>query len=134
MKLCPRYGVFQPCFKIIWASFVVQLVKNPPTVWEIWVWSLSWEDPLEKGKANHSSVLAWRVPWAVQFMESQRVGHDQATFTSTAIFWVQIHYNFKVYKIQNIGFETSPRKKKCPFKVTLLTHWRISGFFPVIDN
>ena len=46
-----------------WASLVVQLVKNPPAMRETWVWSLGWEDPPEKGKATHSSILAWRVPW-----------------------------------------------------------------------
>ena len=46
-----------------WASLVAQLVKNPPAMWETWVRSLGWEDPLEKGKAAHSSVLAWRIPW-----------------------------------------------------------------------
>ena len=48
-----------------WASFVAQLVKNPPAMWETWVWSLGWEYPLEKGKATHSSILAWRIPWTV---------------------------------------------------------------------
>ena len=47
------------------ASFVAQLVKNPPTMQETWVQSLGWEDPLEKGKAPHSSILAWRIPWTV---------------------------------------------------------------------
>ena len=41
-----------------WASLVAQLVKNLPAMWETWVRSLSWEDPLEKGKATHSSILA----------------------------------------------------------------------------
>ena len=41
-----------------WASLVAQLVKNLPTMQEVWVWSLGWEDPLEKGKATHSSILA----------------------------------------------------------------------------
>ena len=41
-----------------WASLVAQLVKNPPALWETWVQSLGWEDPLEKGKATHSSILA----------------------------------------------------------------------------
>ena len=45
--------------------FVAQLVKSPPAIWETWVWSLGWEDPLEKGKATHSSILAWRIPWTV---------------------------------------------------------------------
>ena len=40
-------------------------VKNLPAAWEIWVRSLGWEDPLEKGKATHSSILAWRIPWTV---------------------------------------------------------------------
>ena len=47
------------------------MVKNPPAMWEIWVPSLGWEDPLEKRKATHSSILAWRVPWTVQSMCSQ---------------------------------------------------------------
>ena len=38
-------------------------IKNPPAMWETWVWSLGWEDPLEKQMATHSSILAWRIPW-----------------------------------------------------------------------
>ena len=69
-----------------WASLVAQLVKNPPAMWETWVWSLGWEYPLEKGKATYSSILAWRIPWTeepggVQSMGSQRVEHDWATNT-----------------------------------------------------
>ena len=48
-----------------WASLVAQLVKNLPAMQETWVQSLSWVDPLEKGKATHSSILAWRIPWTV---------------------------------------------------------------------
>ena len=59
-----------------WPSLVAQVVKNPPAMWEISVQSLGWEDPLEKGKATHSSLLAWRIPWTVQFIGLQRVGHD----------------------------------------------------------
>ena len=44
-------------------SLIAQLVKNQPAVQETWVRSLGWEDPLEKGKATHSSILAWRIPW-----------------------------------------------------------------------
>ena len=44
-----------------WASLVTQLVKNPPAMWETWVLFLGWEDPLEEGLANHSSILAWRI-------------------------------------------------------------------------
>ena len=56
-----------------WASLVAQLVKNPPAMWETWVRSMGWEDPLEKGKATHSSILVWRIPWTVQSLGSQRV-------------------------------------------------------------
>ena len=48
-----------------WASLVAQLVKNLPAMQETWVRSLGWEDPLEEGKATHSSILAWRIPWTV---------------------------------------------------------------------
>ena len=44
------------------ASLAAQLVKNLPAMWETWVGSLGWKDPLEKGKASHSSILAWRIP------------------------------------------------------------------------
>ena len=45
-----------------WASLVAQLVKNLPAMWKTGVRSLGWEDLLEKGKATHSSILAWRIP------------------------------------------------------------------------
>ena len=51
-----------------WASLVAQLVKNLPAKREIWVRSLGWEDPLEKGKATQTSILAWRIPWTVSSM------------------------------------------------------------------
>ena len=44
-----------------WASLVAQLVKSSPPMWETWVLSLGWEDPLETGKATHSSILAWSI-------------------------------------------------------------------------
>ena len=45
-----------------WASLVAQMVKNLPAVQEIWVRSLGWEDPLDKGITTHASILAWRIP------------------------------------------------------------------------
>jgi len=56
------------------------MVKNPPAVWETWVRSLSQKDPLEKGMATHSSILAWKIPWTeepggLQSMGSPRAGH-----------------------------------------------------------
>ena len=60
---------------------VIQMVKNLPAVPVTMVKSLSWDDPLEKGTATHSSILAWRIPWTeepggLQSMGSKRVGHD----------------------------------------------------------
>ena len=60
---------------------MVQTVKNLPTMWETWDRSLGWEDPLERGTATQSSILAWRIPrteepGGLQFMGSQRVRHD----------------------------------------------------------
>ena len=49
-----------------WAFLMSQLVKNPPAMWETRVQALGWEGPLEKGKATHSSILAWRIPWTLQ--------------------------------------------------------------------
>ena len=57
-------GIVHP-LQYSWASHVAQLVKNLPAMQETWVPSLSWEDPPEKGKATHSSILAWRIPWTV---------------------------------------------------------------------
>ena len=58
-----------------------QMVKNLPAMWETWVQSLGWDDPLEKGMATHSSIPSWRIPWTdepggLQSMVSQRVRHD----------------------------------------------------------
>ena len=47
------------------ASLIAQLVRNLPAMQETWVQSLGWEDPLEKGKITHSSILGWRIPWTV---------------------------------------------------------------------
>ena len=63
--------MFYLCFSLsiqltalcIWASLVTQQVKNLPAMQETWVQLLGWDDPLEKGKATHSSILAWRIPW-----------------------------------------------------------------------
>ena len=62
-------------------SLVAQTVKNLPAMWETWVQSLGWENPLEKGIATHSSILAWRIPWTeepgrLQSMGSLGVRHD----------------------------------------------------------
>ena len=63
------------------ASLVDQVVKNLTAMWEIWVESLGWEDPLEEGMATHASLLAWRIPWTeepggLQSIGLQRVRHN----------------------------------------------------------
>ena len=60
---------------------MAQTGKNPLAMQETWVQSLVWGDPLEEGRATHSSILAWRIPWTeeadeLQSLGSQRVGHD----------------------------------------------------------
>ena len=78
----------------MWASFVAQLVKNQPAMQKSWVRSLGWEGPLEKGLATHARILAWRIPWTVWSMGSQRVGHDWATFTHFTSSQEQASFNF----------------------------------------
>ena len=63
---------------------MAQTVKSLPAVWETWVQFLAWEDPLEKGTATHSSILAWKIPQTeqpgrLQSISSKRVGHNFAT-------------------------------------------------------
>ena len=71
----PEEGIGYP-LQHSWAPLVAQLVKNLPEMWETWVQSLRWEDALEKGKATHSSILAWRISGTIQPMGLQSVGHD----------------------------------------------------------
>ena len=76
----PGEGIGYP-LQYSWASLVAQMVKNETTMWETWVQSLGWEDPLEEGMATHSSILAGESPWtekpsSLQSTGSQRVRHD----------------------------------------------------------
>ena len=57
-------GIGYP-LQYFWASLMAQLVKNLPEMRETWIWSLGWENPLVKGTATHSSILAWIIPWTV---------------------------------------------------------------------
>ena len=69
-------------------------IKNPPVMWELQeIRVQSWEDPLEKGMATHSSILAWRIPWTeepggLQYIRMQRVGHDWSDLVCTHRWWV----------------------------------------------
>ena len=77
------------------ASLVAQMVKNLPEMGGTRVWSIGWEDPLEKGMATHSSLLAWRIPWTeepggLQSMGLQRVRHDLAINTLLGYNWHRV--------------------------------------------
>ena len=95
-----------PSPRIIWASLVAQLVKNPPAMWETWVRSLGWEDLLEKGKATHSSILAWRIPWAIQSMGLQRVKHDWLSLSVSLLgsFTVIVEKQYEIYPLTFFSF------------------------------
>ena len=101
--------VDEAMWRVVWtlifwgASLVAQLVKNPPAVQEVWVRSLGPEDPLEKGMATHSSILAWRIPWTeepggLQSVGLQRAWHDWATFTFCCFFpWCHCDCRYRFY-------------------------------------
>ena len=57
------------------------MVKNPPAMWEIWVRSLGWEDPLEEGMATHTSILAWKIPWTGEPGGLQSIGLQELDMT-----------------------------------------------------
>ena len=83
LKDLRQSAVLSPCGNPV--TLVTQLVKNPPAMWETWVWSLGWEDPLEKGMATHSSILARRIPWTEVpgGLQSMRVTKSQAQLLLT---------------------------------------------------
>ena len=95
-------------YTFLWASLVAQMVKNLPTKRETWVRSLGQKDPLEKGKATPSSILAWETPWTekpvgLQSMGPQRVGHSWVTNTFTftlsyTILWSTVALSSHMFK------------------------------------
>ena len=60
---------------------MAQLVKNPPAMWETWVLSLGWEDPLEKEMASHSSILGWKILWTEEPGGLQSIGSQESDMT-----------------------------------------------------
>ena len=92
----PGEGVGYP-LQYSWASPVAQLVKNPPAMRETWVQSLGREDPLEKGKAPHSNILALIIPWTIQVSGVARVGHtDQLALSFINSKYTEC-YNYFIY-------------------------------------
>ena len=69
------------------ASLVAQMVESLPEVWETWVQSLGWKDPLEKEMATHSSILAWKIPWMVEPGCLQSMGLQSLTLLSDFTFF-----------------------------------------------
>ena len=57
--------LFDKCTFEWGVSLMAQLVKNLPAMWETWVQSPGWDNPLKKGRATHSSILAWKIPWTL---------------------------------------------------------------------
>ena len=72
------------------ASLVPQMVKNPPAMEEAWVQSLGQEDPLEKGMATHSSILAWRIPWTIHGVAKTQTRLSDFDFHSFRIDWLDL--------------------------------------------
>ena len=75
------YTLFLSSYSLLRASLMAQTIKNLPAVQKTQVRSLGWEDPLEKGMATYSSIIAWRIPWTEELdgllsMGLQRVGHS----------------------------------------------------------
>ena len=85
----PGEGIGYP-LQYSWASPVAQLLKNPPAMQETWVRSLGWEDPLEKGKATRSRILAWRIPWTIWGRKESDTTELTFTFTNCIFFQIYV--------------------------------------------
>ena len=81
---------------------IAQLVKNPPAMQKTLVWFLGWEDPLEKGQATHSSILAWRIPWAVY----SPWGHKELDMTEWLLLWAFASNQQQTSVYRHQGIET----------------------------
>ena len=106
-----------------WTSLLAQIVKNLPVMQETWVWSLDWEDSLEKGIATHSIIFVWRIPWTeesgwIQSMGLQRVRHDWATHFHTFTCWGHLLSQYVVCETtlcppKKLDFMHSQEEGKC---------------------
>ena len=73
---------------------VAQMVKNLPAVQETWIQSLGWDDPLEKGMATHSIILAWRNPWTGSLMGYIPWGLEESDMTEWLTHTLQLYFDF----------------------------------------
>ena len=83
-------------------SLVAQRLKRLPAMWETWVQSLGWEDPLEKEMATHSSILAWRIPW-MELGELQSTGHKELDTTERLHFHFHLIYHKHLPRLIHIN-------------------------------
>ena len=105
----PKKGNAKECSNyctVVLISHVAQRLKHLPTMWETWVRSLGWQDPLEKETATHSTILAWRIPWTedpggLQSTRLQRVGHNWAT----SLHFFTSHASKVILKILQVRFQ-----------------------------
>ena len=91
-----------------WASLVAQLVNSPSAKRDTWVWSLGWEDPLEKRKATHSSILTWRTQW----------GHEELDMT----IWAAAHQASLAYTVSQNFLELMSIESAMPSNHSILSH------------
>ena len=108
---------------LLLASWVAQLIKNPPAMQETWVWSLGWEDLLEEGMATHSSIFGWRIPRTEGpggFLVSQRVRPD----------WATKHRAQRFINDRTIVLVSAAFCILAPARSLMWAHGMGSGFFP----
>ena len=96
-------------FQYYWAFLVSQMIKNPPAMWETWVWPLDWEDPLEWGMATHSSILAWRILMDRRVWRATVHGVTKSqTWQAVYVLWQGIHHD--MFNWQSYIYEFKSRK------------------------
>ena len=98
MRWCLFVILICTSLMIRWASLVAHLVKNLPTVWETQVQSLGWEDRLKKGKATHSSILAWRIAWTVYGVSKSQTGLSNFHFHLSLFSCIWWPFTFSLQK------------------------------------
>ena len=105
-------------YVLIWFSLVASLVKDLPPMLETWVPSLGWEDLLEKGKAIHSSILAWRIPWTIHIVHGVVKSWTQLGnfFFFFLIIWLKCVLELLHYKVTLFPFEINKCFVESDFK------------------
>ena len=111
---------------------VAQRLKHLPAMWETWVQSLGWKDPLEKEMATHSSILAWRIPWMEEVGGLQSMGHKESDTTErfhcTSLHFTSLHFLLRRKVITNLDNILKSRDITLPTKVRLVK----AMVFPVV--